>query len=156
MIKNKGMVWCQYHNQLLSYCPDFAERVKTIENTKPANEVPVRLYEMQLFEGKLPEEIVKAYKAINKACKAYDKAYKALNKAYKAYDKVYKAYDKACETYNKAYKAYEKAYKAYDKACETCNKMCKTYKIIIEELHKKEVPDTCWNGEELDFKKVRK
>jgi len=78
-----------WHNQLLSYCPDYDKRVRTIEATKPVHEIKPRLAWMQMVKGKWPDEVVRMAEAHGKACKVYD-------------NKAWEVYDKACEAYNQA------------------------------------------------------
>ena len=128
----KGMCWHVWHNRLLSYCPDYDRRVRTIEITKPAHEVKPRLAWMQMVKGKLPEEVIRACEAYSKACEAFNKACEA---GYKAYEACYKKVDKA----------YGKAMKAYNKALAD-------NKDAIEKLHAKECKACSWNGKNLVFK----
>lgn len=57
--KNEGYVWHEFHNQLLTYCFDFAYRIETIEHNKPASEKPTRLKLFRFVKGELPAAFVK-------------------------------------------------------------------------------------------------
>lgn len=90
--KKSGMFWHIHHNVLVEWSDNIDERIYYIKKNKPANEIEIRLRLMKPVKGKLPTEMVKAYKA-------WDKAYKARNKADKAREKADKAWDKAWVKY---------------------------------------------------------
>jgi uncharacterized protein YdeI (YjbR/CyaY-like superfamily) len=127
-MKTKGMFWHVHHDVLLEYSHDINERVAYIKAKKPKEEVPLRLKLMKPVRGKLPDEVVKAYAARDKANAAYDKAYAARDKAYAACVKAYAARDKADAARDKAIKKHMKK---------------------IEALHKKECPDCPWDGKTI-------
>ena len=80
--KYKGFFWHIHHNILAEWSNDINERVKAIKDTKPKNEIPIRLKLLKKVKGKLPKEFIEAYKALDKAYKAWDKAYKAWEKSW--------------------------------------------------------------------------
>jgi len=136
--RNSGLGWHVHHKYLVGYCYDYKKRVTFIKANKPEKEVPIRLRVMQWVKGKLPQDIIKAVDACDKAWAAYDKALDA-------YDKP------SLEDYDKATDAYKKTCDAYDKALETLEKAIEDNIDFLEELHRKECPNCCWNGERLDF-----
>ena len=78
MTQNKGMTIHQYHDKLFSYCPNYQERVDSIEANKPKHEIPLRKKMFKIVEKLLPEEFVEA-------CKNLEEANKNLEEAYKKY-----------------------------------------------------------------------
>ena len=118
--KNKGFCWCVHHDDLLEYCHDFAGRVAFIKKNKRPREVPIRLYEMRLVKGKLPQEVKEAE-----------------------------------AKYERAYLEWNKAGAEYDEAKAEWHKIIKKHRLELEELHRKEVPDSCWDGKELDFEQAK-
>jgi len=55
----------------------------------------------------------------------------------------------------RAFIEYRKADAEWQKADAEWRKVIIIYKTEIEALHKKEVPDSCWDGKELDFTKSK-
>ncbi len=80
-----------------------------IRRCKPAHEVETRLRLLQPVRGKLPEEVVAAGAA-------WDKAGAALDKTYAAWGKAGAAWGKAGAALGKAYAALDKARAARTKA----------------------------------------
>ena len=138
----KGWYWHVHHEVIVEYCYDVEERVEYIKRHKPEHEVETRLKWMTPVKGKLPEEVVAAGEAYNKAGEAY-------NKAWKARDKTLEAYRKAWEACDKARKAYYRAGEARGKAMEACDKTLEMYKDEFEALHAQEHPGCPWNGKTL-------
>ena len=85
----------------------------------------LRLRLLKPVEGELPEAVVKAMDA---------------------YDKAWDARDKAGAAYVKAMDAYSKAMDAYDKAGAACDKALSDHADEINALHAAECPDCPWNG----------
>jgi len=132
MTKKSGFYWHVHHDELLEWCYDAEERIDFIKNRKPAHEIETRLTWFQPVKGKLPDAVIDAGEAHNKAYEeACDKAYE-------------EASDKARVAYNKASEAYLKTHGAYRKALSD-------HKDEIEALHAKEQPGCPWDGETLVF-----
>ena len=126
--------WHIHHTILFEALTEPIEnRIKYIKENKPKNEIKLRLKLLKPVKGKLPKEVVEAYKARDEAYKAWDEAHKAWDEAYnKAWDEAYKAWDEAD-------KARVEAYKARDEATEK-------YKDKIEALHRVECKNCPWDG----------
>lgn len=126
MTQNKGAAMHQYHDKLFSYCPNYQERVDSIEANKPKHEIPLRKKLFKIVDEKLlPAEFVEA-------CKKWDEADKKWNEAYKKWNE-------ACKKRDEAYKKW--------------NEADKKYLPQLEELHKKICSKDCtWNGKEIVFR----
>lgn len=121
--------WHIHHEVLIEPATEPIEnRIDYIKKNKPAHEIETRLRLLKPVRGKLPKEVIKAWKA-------YCKAWKAYCKARDAYCKAWKAYNKARDAYNKAWDAYYKA--------------LQNHKSEIEVLHKAECPNCPWNGKTI-------
>ena len=119
--------WHIHHDVLLEPLTEpLRNRIKFIKENKPKDEIELRLKLLKPVKGKLPDEVVKA----RKAC---DKAWKVCDKAWEVCDKAWEAYVKAWEAYVKARKAYDNTFKKYSKE--------------INELHEKECPNCPWSSE---------
>ena len=127
--------WHIHHDTLVEFSDDIEERIRCINEYKPAEEVPLRLHLLKPVRGKLPDAVVRAGKACRKAYVAYAKAYVAPAKAWAAYAKACATYAKACATYNKAEAAYVETLDAH--------------KDEIEALHAQECPNCPWNGKTI-------
>jgi len=131
-VKNQGFYWHVHHMKLIEWCYDYEERARYIRTDKPKNEQEIRLRLFQPVKGKLPDEVVKAGQA-------YDKAEQARVKAWQAYVKAGQARVKAGQAYNKAWQAYVKAGQAY-------NEVLPDNMPAIEELHRMECTNCPWDG----------
>ena len=123
-----SLFWHPYHDKLIGWLHDPDKRRDTIIADKPDNEVSIRLREMQRVKGELPEKLVDA-------CKAMDDAYKARKAANKGWDDAYKTLDAAEKTLTTVIRRNQKR---------------------LDALHRKECPDSVWNGKELVFEKENK
>ena len=114
--------WHIHHHILVEPLTEpLKNRIAFIERNKLEHERETRLRLMQPVKGKLPDAVVKARKAWDKARKAYVKAREA--------------WDGAREACNKAWAAYLKA--------------LRDHKDEIEALHTKECPNCPWDGETI-------
>ena len=139
-MKKTIFAWHVHHKVLLELLTELISvRREYIKETKPKEEVPLRLKLLKVVRGKLPKEVVATGEAYLKAEEAYHKAWEAYLKAWEASDKAWEASDKAWEAYLKAWEAYHKAGEASDKA------YCKHYKEI-EKLHRLECKDCPWDN----------
>ena len=151
--KNSGWLWHCFHNQLITPCTDIAKRLRTIDETKPANEIPTRKRLLKRVDVEMPEDIIKAKDVYDEAKEALGKAREASYKINKAYNKACEATDKkACEATDKAFEAYHKAAKAYYKAWDAYTTLVNNHSFLIA-LHKKECGCKEWNGKEIVFPK---
>jgi len=148
-----GFYWHIHHDELLEWSDNISKRIDFVISHKPNDEIETRLRLMKPVKGKLPAEVVKAWKARGKAWEArgkareaYDKAREAYDKAWEARGKAWKARGKAWEAREKAREAYVKAWEAYDEAWEAYDKALRKHKKEIEALHRKECPDCPWDG----------
>jgi ABC-type transporter lipoprotein component MlaA len=124
-----------HHDVLLEPLTEpLKNRIKYIKETKPKDEIELRLKLLKPVKGKLPDEVIKAGEAYVKVREAYVKAREA--------------YDKAREAYDKAWEAYGKVREAYGKVCEAYLKTLKKHSKEINELHKKEC-GCGWNGKTI-------
>lgn len=133
----KQLCWCAYHTDALVLRIDLKERVKVIKETKPANEIPIRLHEFQVVKGELPQEVKEACITYSKARDTYKKAEVAFNKAW--------------DTYSKAWDTYSKAEVTFKKAWDTFEAIINKHRDYLEKLHREQIPDTVWNGTNLVF-----
>ena len=155
-MKNK-FYWHLHHDVLLEPLTEpLKNRIEYIKESKPKNEIELRLKLLKPVRGKLPDEIIKVGEAYYKAQETSDKARKTYYKAWETYykmdetyneakeacDKIGEAYDKTGETYNEAKEVYNEAKKVYDKTL-------KKYSKEINELHEKECPNCSWNGKTI-------
>ena len=136
-----GFFWCVHHNTLLEWCYDPEKRSNYIRTTKPANEVPIRLKEMQRVKGKIPDDVVAAYKAADEAWNRFCEVDKACN----AWDEDWK------KKWDEAWKEWYEASKALDDAKRALDDAILRNRDYLENLHLLECPDSVWNGKELVF-----
>src|SRR3990167_3670460 len=129
----KGNFFLLHHQgPLLEWTNDIWERVEYILTDKPKYERKKRLREIRPVFGRLPEPLIQAGAACEKAAAAYLMARAAYAKARAAYDEAWAAYDEAWAAYAKARAAYAKARAAYASQ--------------LEALHRAECPNSKWNG----------
>ena len=140
--KISGMFWHCHHDKLCEYVWDYQERVDSIKENKPANEIKTRLKVFKNIKGKLPKELVKADE---KWKEADAKRKEADEKWNEAYDKRKEADEKWKEADAKRNEADAKRKEAYKK-----------YLPKLEKLHKKECGCKEWNGERLIFEEQGK
>jgi tetratricopeptide (TPR) repeat protein len=139
--------WHIHHDQLVEPLTEpISKRRAYIKEYKPKHERPTRLRLLKVVRGKLPQPVLTAGAAYDKAWAAYDKAWAAYHKAWAAYDKARAAYDKAWAACDKAGTACDKAGAAYDKALAACDKAGAAYAPAIEALHAQECPNCPWDG----------
>jgi len=110
---------------LLEWCHSYEERAAFIRTDKAKDEQELRLRLLKEVRGTIPDEVVKAGRAFDKARRAYDKAARAYYGARQVYDKARRAYAKARQAYFKAIRNNLPA---------------------IEALHKEECTDCSWDG----------
>ena len=132
MSKKSGFYWHVHHDTLLEWCYDYDERADFILKHKDASEQPTRLRLLQPVKSKLPQEVVEA----DQAC---DKAWQACYKTKQAYFKAGQVYDEVRQVYLKAWRVYQKAGQAYEKVLAD-------NKEAIEKLHALECPNCPWDG----------
>lgn len=84
----EGFFWHGHHDVLIEWCHNFNERAKFIRNTKPASEQEVRLRLFRPVKGTLPQEVVEAQQAYNKAWQDLNRAHQDLDRAQRDLDKV--------------------------------------------------------------------
>jgi hypothetical protein len=120
-----GFFWHVHHDVLLEWSDNIAERIEYIKDMKPEDEVELRLKLLRRVKGELPEEIIKARNAFEKALDAFDKTWNAC--------------DDVWDTYDKAWKVFYKTWKNYDKAIVD-------HLPEIELLHKQECKNCPWDG----------
>ena len=136
----KGNFFLLHHQgPLLEWTNDIWERVEYILTDKPKYERKKRLREIRPVFGRLPEPLIQAGAACEKAAAAYLMARAAYAKARAAYAKAAAAYAKAWAAYDEAWAAYAKTDAAYAKARAA-------YASQLEALHRAECPNSKWNG----------
>ena len=128
--KITGMFWHCHHDELCEYVYDYQGRVDFIKNNKPKKEIKTRLKLFKKVKGKLPKELVEAWKK-------YDEAREKCDEAREKWDEAREKWDEAVEKYVEAREKY--------------NEAREKYKLQIEKLHKKECGCKEWNGEEIIF-----
>ncbi len=160
-----GFAFHCHHDELAEFVSNYDERVEAIKRDKPVKEQELRLRLFRLIPSdRIPQELVKAREACDKAWEAYGKAREAYDKAWEAYGKAREACDKAWEAYRKAWEAYRKASEAHDKAWEAYRKAWEAYGKAREacdnefgnelnELHKTLCPDCPWDGKTIFTRK---
>ena len=128
--------WHIHHGCLVEFATEPIEnRIEYIREDKPKSEIALRLKLLKPVQGKLPDDVDKAWVA-------YDKARADVNKATADVGKAWTVLDKARAAYNKAREAYNKAEAAYDKA------IADNLPAIMA-LHDKECPNCPWDGETI-------
>ena len=130
-----GFFWHVHHRVLLEWCYSYNERASYISEQKREDQKETRLRLFKPVKGKLPQEVVEAWQAIDKAWQAIDKARQALNKARQAYYETQQAYYEASQAYYEARQALDEALHKNMPA--------------IEALHKEECHDCPWNGKTI-------
>ena len=130
-----GFFWHVHHRVLLEWCYSYNERASYISEQKREDQKETRLRLFKPVKGKLPQEVVEAWQAIDKAWQAIDKAWQALNKARQAYYETQQAYYEASQAYYEARQALDEALHKNMPA--------------IEALHKEECHDCPWNGKTI-------
>jgi tetratricopeptide (TPR) repeat protein len=173
MSTKKGLAFHCHHNTLVDFVYDLAERQQSIRDSKPAEEIPLRLRLLQIIpKGRLPEEGLDEYikaqtiyekvlRFVRKAREAFAKAETDYFEAYKNYHReaFYEASEKeASENYKKAYEAYHyKARQDYLDAREPFYKALKAYyeknEVAFKKLHEELCPDCPWNGKTIFTRK---
>ena len=138
-VKKPGFCWHVHHRELIEWCYNYKERERYIRTHKPKDEQEIRLRLFQPVKGKLPNEVIKAGQA-------YDKAWQACGKARQVYIKAGQVYDKAEQVCDKAYQVWDKAYQAYYKARQARDKALSDNMSAIEELHTAECTNCPWDG----------
>ena len=123
-----GFFWHVHHRVLLEWCYSYNERASYISEQKREDQKETRLRLFKPVKGKLPQEVVEAWQAI-------DKAWQALNKARQAYYETQQAYYEASQAYYEARQALDEALHKNMPA--------------IEALHKEECHDCPWNGKTI-------
>lgn len=130
----EGFAFHCHHDVLVEYVYDYQERVDYINKHKPKGERKLRLRLFKIIpDDRIPEELLEANDAYNKARDAYYKAKNAFNKAGYAYKKSLTV-------------AYTKAWDVYDKADDVYEEMLKTYEPYFDQLHKELCSDCSWDG----------
>ena len=130
-----GFFWHVHHKVLLEWCYSYNERASYISEQKREDQKETRLRLFKPVKGKLPQEVVEAWQAIDKAWQAIDKARQALNKARQAY--------------YEASQAYYEASQALDEARQALDEALHKNMPAIEALHKEECHDCPWNGKTI-------
>ena len=130
-----GFFWHVHHRVLLEWCYDYDGRASFISEQKREDQKETRLRLFKPVKGKLPQEVVEAWQAIDKAWQAIDKARQALNKARQAY--------------YEASQAYYEASQALDEARQALDEALHKNMPAIEALHKEECHDCPWNGKTI-------
>jgi len=130
-----GFFWHVHHRVLLEWCYSYNERASYISEQKREDQKETRLRLFKPVKGKLPQEVVEAWQAIDKAWQAIDKARQALNKARQAY--------------YEASQAYYEASQALDEARQALDEALHKNMPAIEALHKEECHDCPWNGKTI-------
>ena len=123
-----GFFWHVHHDRLLEWCYSYNERASYISEQKREDQKETRLRLFKPVKGKLPQEVVEAWQAI-------DKARQALNKARQAY--------------YEASQAYYEASQALDEARQALDEALHKNMPAIEALHKEECHDCPWNGKTI-------
>ena len=155
MKRISGFAFHCHHDTLCEWVSDYDEWVDYIKEYKPPQEIELRLRLFQMIpEERLPEELVKAWTAYDKARTAYDKAWTACVKAGTACDKAWTAYDKAWTASDKARTAYDKALTACVKARTACDKAIVSHTKELEKLHAELCPNCTWDGKTI-FKELK-
>ena len=141
--KITGIFWHVHHNKLCEYCYDYQKRVDAIKN-KPEEEIKARLRLFKKVKGKLPKELVEAWKKRDEARKKYDEAWKKHDEARKKWDETRKKHDEAGKKWDEAREKHDEAWKKWEE-------LLIKYKPFLEKLHKKECNCKEWDGRELVF-----
>ena len=68
-VVQQGFFWHVHHKILLEWCYNYEERAQFIRTTKSPNEQETRLRLFKPVQGRLPEAVVKAGQAYDKALK---------------------------------------------------------------------------------------
>ena len=80
-MKKTIFAWHVHHDVLVeSLTEPFKNRVAFIKKNKPKEEIPLRLKLFKKVKGKLPEEVIKAWEAYDKALQKHHKEIEALHK----------------------------------------------------------------------------
>lgn len=147
-----GLCWHFHHDVLIEWCFDYEKRVAIILANKSKQEHELRLRSFQFVKGKLPEEVVRASRALDKAWLAFKKASQACDKAWRACDKASlgdKDYDKAWQVSDKAWQVSDEALQACNEASRDCKRVFEKYQTEIEDLHRQECPNCPWDGKTI-------
>ncbi len=89
--KQQGFFWHVHHEELIEWCFSYDERVGFILNEKEKDEQELRLRLLKPVKGNLPQEVIKAWQAYDKAIQDYDACRVqrvALDEAWQAYKKA--------------------------------------------------------------------
>ena len=128
LVGDRGMkmkaYWHIHHDRLLEFSDNIQKRIDYIKDKKPIEEIKRRLHLLKPIQGKLPEAIIKAGAARDKAWAVYS------TKASRG----------------RAGIAYAKAGMAYDVTSISYNKTLTKHAAKIDALHRKECPDCPWDG----------
>jgi len=151
----KIAMWCMHHEKHWEWLTEpLSNRINYVKAYKSAEEIPVRLREIQPVKNVAALlSLQKAYAAaMAEAEKAYYPAMAEAEKAYyPAMAEARKAYYSARAEARKAYySAMVKAEKAYYSAMAEAQKAYAAARAEADApilaLHRFEYPDTCWNG----------
>lgn len=117
----RGFCWHVYHNELISYCYNYDERVRWIKHYKPDIEIATRIRLFQPVKGKLSKTLLLLGKKYHKARASYQKLSSARNGT--ILNNIVKALDASVKKNKKS----------------------------IKKLHEKECPDCPWDGRNIIF-----
>jgi hypothetical protein len=138
-MKKSGFFWHVHHDVLVEWSDNINERIEYIKNVKPKNEVKTRLKLLQPVKGELPEEVIGAWNA-------FEKAKNTFNKAKDAYEKVWDTFNKTKDAYEKVWNAYDEAFEARYKTWDAYDEAIVDHLPEIELLHKQECKNCFWDG----------
>ena len=128
--------WHIHHGRLIEFATEPIEnRIEYIRESKPKSEIALRLKLLKPVQGKLPDDVHKAWTVLDKARADVNKATADVDKAWTVLDKARVAYDKARE--------------AYYKAGADVDKVIADNLPAIMALHEKECPNCPWDGKTI-------
>jgi len=162
-VQQTSLYWHVYENVIVGVCRNYDERVNYIKTEKPEHQREVLLRLFQPVRGSLPEEVVKAGQAHDKAEAVWDKARLAHLEAKRVRERAIQIFDgikkdddeireAAKQVLLRAARAYGEAIRVYGNARQVLASTEQFYdealdknRQAIEELHAKECPNCPWN-----------
>lgn len=146
-----GFFYHVHHETLLEWCYNYNERAEYIRTGKPEKEREIRLRLFKPVKGNLPQEVVKARKALDAAWQVFIETRQNFNAALIKVGKLIYGLellqnrDEARQA-SEAYQTHETARYAYDEALRVYNESIERNMSEIELLHSQECPNCPWNG----------
>ena len=134
--------WCIHHEQEWEELTEpISNRIDYILKHKPTDELITRFDNMRPMSEESLAIVASAWKVYNEAIESAQKVYN------EAIESAWKVYNEAIAHAQKVYReATASAWKVYN---ETIAPAWKVYNETIASAHKKDVPQSTWNGESI-------